>query len=415
MKADIRSLGTFNRLAEEGAERAASALSELTGLDLIVEVAGINFSTIDDLSEEFQNKQFSGVQIGVEGGMSGDTVLAFDRSGVEMLLENIMPGDWREQSSEMQKSGVKEAGNIMLGGFVNGWADHFGEKIKITPPRYVEGEGDEIFPEDTPEWTDSGTAFTFSSQLKTLDGVVDFHIYMFPERKQFARLLAQETDEQSPVPLDKLTVFNLMTKYGSKQAATKLTSMSGIETGVEVSRLRFVPIQDVAQQIEDRPYVAVVVEFEGLPSGYTLLFFSEESAMRVADELVPVETGDGFGDMQESAIQEIGNIMTSGFVDGWANVLETTTKLSSPEVIHDDGPAILGSVAVRLSRHQEYAFVHDSRIHTPEREVDCSIFALPDQEELRQALDSISLEEAAQNEQLPESELKMTKTYDDLK
>lgn len=27
----------------------------------------------------------------------------------------------------------------------------------------------------------------------------------------------------------------------------------------------------------------------------------------------------GFTDMERSAIQEIGNIMTSGFIDGWTN------------------------------------------------------------------------------------------------
>ena len=34
------------------------------------------------------------------------------------------------------------------------------------------------------------------------------------------------------------------------------------------------------------------------------------------------EDTDGFSDMERSAIQKIGNILTSGYIDGLANVLD---------------------------------------------------------------------------------------------
>jgi len=68
---------------------------------------------------------------------------------------------------------------------------------------------------------------------------------------------------------------------------------------------------------------------------------SKEGSRRVADSkqlaqaMIPGERSggsdsSGFSDMERSAIQEIGNIMTSGYIDGWANVLDTTIGMGTP-------------------------------------------------------------------------------------
>ena len=70
--------------------------------------------------------------------------------------------------------------------------------------------------------------------------------------------------------------------------------------------------------------------------------------------------GDGFSDMECSALQEVGNITTSGYVDGWANVLETTIGMSTPTFT--DGPAsgIIGDMGGWPD--EEVVFVLDSRV-----------------------------------------------------
>ena len=115
--------------------------------------------------------------------------------------------------------------------------------------------------------------------------------------------------------------------------------------------------------------------------------------------------------MHRSAIREIGNLMTSGFVDGWANALGSTTEISPPELVNDDGPAIVNALAARLGRDQEYAFVHDSSIVTPDEEINCDLYALPDEAELRRALDRLAIDDA---DGITESALRMTREYDDL-
>jgi len=49
----------------------------------------------------------------------------------------------------------------------------------------------------------------------------------------------------------------------------------------------------------------------------------------------------GCTDMERSAIQEIGNVMTSGFIDGWANVLQTRIDISTPEFTFGPGSGMV--------------------------------------------------------------------------
>jgi chemotaxis protein CheY-P-specific phosphatase CheC len=409
MDVDIHSLGRFNRLSRRGAERAASALSQLSGLETVVDVTRLNVTTVGDLGEDVRGDEFVGVRIGYTGGLEGSSVLLFDREDARTLLDGVVPESWGRSGDGIERSAIAEVGNIMLGGFVNGWADQRGEAIHLSPPDYVEGRAREVIPPDPPAWTENGTVLSISSELESVGEVVEFRIYMFPDSDSFERLVDAEGEGTDPVPLDRLGVFARMTEYGAEQASGKITSMTGIETSVRVSQLSFVPIEEISRRVPDREVMAVVLQFDGPPSGYLAIVFDEVSARHLAERMVPDDGG--FGEMHRSAIREIGNLMTSGFVDGWANALGSTTEISPPELVNDDGPAIVNALAARLGRDQEYAFVHDSSIVTPDEEINCDLYALPDEAELRRALDRLAIDDA---DGITESALRMTREYDDL-
>ncbi|MFB6122836.1 MAG: chemotaxis protein CheC [Haloferacaceae archaeon] len=404
MKVDIQSLGTFNRLAQEGAEHAAASLTQMTGIETYVDVTNITLMSPSDLDDAFGGREFVGVQIGFDGGLAGETALAFDRESASTIVDVLVPGASSGESFEgMARSGVEEVGNIMVGGFVDGWADYLDTQIDITPPAYVEGTGTSVLPDGSLDRAESDHVFVIQSQMTAVDEEIDAYIYMLPEYAALVEMLeAQDADDA--VPLEKLTVFNEMTRQGASQAAGNISSMTGIETEVDVSRLTFVPIEDVPNTVDDTSYVGVVMEFKGTPGGYLAILFDEPSAQTVVDALVPMETeGDGIGEMGESAIQEIGNIMTSGFIDGWANVLQTSIDHTPPELVHDLGASILSPIAGRLGQSQEYAFLMDSAVRTDDDAFQCEIYAIPDEGKLKEALDSLLVERRDQTEPDPES------------
>ncbi|MFB6091990.1 MAG: chemotaxis protein CheC [Haloquadratum sp.] len=393
MRVDIQTLGTFNQLAREGAERAAASLEQLAGMSPAVEATTIDLTTARAVAAEFRGRDLIGVTIEFSGRLDGEALLVLDRAAARTLAENVPGGD--PESAAAVAARVEEIGNILLSGFIDGWADYLDTSIDTSPPTAVTGSGVDVLPDDlaVDDTSEREQIFAFTSLLEATAAAVDTSVYLFPERDSFEKILSEQLATGSaPIPLDKLQVFNRMTERGSERASDNITTMTGIETTVEVSRLRFLPVEQTVSALSDGRYIGVVVAFEGLPSGYLLVLFDEPSAETIATHLGGGPAEDEFDAIHQSAIEEIGNIISSGFIDGWANVLETTIDHSPPEFVHDYASAILESIAADLATKQQYAFVFDSVIETADHAVSCEIFALPDEDELTRALSSLGLE-----------------------
>ena len=390
MKVDIRELGQFNHLASEGAERAAEALSQLAGVQMDVDVTDVSLVTENVLAETFTDRSFVGVELGLEGGLEGETVLAFERERAMKLQDLLMDvTDNGDSEERLAKSSVTELGNIMIGGFIDGWANHLGTAINMTPPRYTEANGPRILPDQAIEAAKNHGVFLFESKLTGMDVDLDFSLYMLPEYRQFVQLLSGN-DQGNQIPVNRLSTFEELAKEGAGNAADQIGMMTGLDTNVDVSRLRFVPLAGVPKQVGNDQFVGVVFELTGLPSGYLVVLFGEDSATTIANAMMPGGgMEDEIGEMTEGAIKELGNIMTSGFIDGWANVLQTSIEHSPPNFVHDMGESIMSPVVGKLGQRQDYAFVIDSTIEIDGNTGQCDIYALPNERELARALSAL--------------------------
>ncbi|AQL42343.1 hypothetical protein BV210_06280 [Halorientalis sp. IM1011] len=204
------------------------------------------------------------------------------------------------------------------------------------------------------------------------------------------------------IPLEKLSVFSDLTKEGTEAAAQRVTRMTGIQTSTETAGITFTPIDDIAAQLEDGDYVGTTVEFEGTPSGSLVILFDEDSAENIAEEMLPVDPDeDGLTGMHESAIEELGNVMTSGFIDGWANVLETGVEHSPPEYVGDMNMAFVEIITEQLGPFQTHAFTIESTLQTEDVAFTCEIHALPDEADLGAALEALAVERKDQTDADP--------------
>ncbi|WP_049928474.1 chemotaxis protein CheC [Halopiger goleimassiliensis] len=391
MEIDIRELETYQELAHDGAQSAAQSLSQLTGIETGVQVTDVSLMSPQSLSYEFIGDEFAGVNIDLTGEISGEIVLAFDEQGRQAITETLVPAD----DPAKKKSSIKEVGNIMTSGFVDGWANYLEAKIKSSPPTYIEGTGPDILPTSANE--DDTHLFVFRSRVEaSKDAVnepIDFRILLVPDADSLERSLEPQTDQI--VSLEKLEVFNEMTKEGAEKSAANITSMTGIDTTVNVSRLSLIPIEDIPMEVGNKRYVGTVMEFEGKLGGYLVILFDQPSGRAVVDSLVPMETDEQWGSTEQGALRELGNIMTSGFVDGWANVLNAEIKHSPPEFVADTGASILRPITAEIAETDDHAFMLDSSIQTDSDQVfTCQMLALPRRDELEQALDDLLLENA---------------------
>lgn len=391
MEIDINALETYDRLARDGAQRAGKSLSVMTGIDTHTEVTNVSLIAQSDLVQSFTDDQYIGVQTGVTGALHGSALLMFDETAKDSVVKRLLGG-----SGNLEQSGVTELGNIMLSGFIDGWADYLDAAIDIEPPTYVEGSGEAVcppIPDNAEEYV-----FVFRSHIEAITDPINFRIILLPESDSFRRLV--KAGGGQTIPLEKLSVFTEMTKQGAGMAADNIAMLTGLEASVDVSELTFVPVSDVPPKVGDAHYIGTVMEFTGLPSGYLVILFDEPSARKVSQALIPESEANesGWNDMEQSALQELGNIMTSGFIDGWANVLQTSIDHSPPEFVNDMGSAIVSPIAGELAQAQEYAFVLDSTLQVGDGEIACELYAFPHREQLTQALDQLLIERADQTE-----------------
>lgn len=387
MRVAVDSLELFSRLADEGASHAAASLSELTGIEMVVDVTDVALLTERDLRAVFDGGDYVGVSIGFGGGLTGETVLVFERGTVRTLLSTLLPSHdvGGDDLDAMARSGVEEVGNIAISGFIDGWANHLDTGIDITPPSFVVAEGAAVLPDRAFDGDDG--VLLFQSELRARGADLEFGLYMLPESDAVAELLTQRPGASGQtLPMTGLKTFNEMTRQGAAGAADRLTSMTGVETGVEVSQLRFLPVEDVTAHVGEEVIAGTAFELSGALDGYLAVLFGEDSAETVADEMIPTETADGIGDMEASALKEVGNVMTSGFIDGWADVLGSSIEHSPPEFVHDMGTAAMEPVVGRLALDQDNAFVIDSTVTTADSAVACDIYALPDERDLTTVL-----------------------------
>ncbi len=393
MKLDVNALGTFYRMAREGAGLAAGRLTHMTDAETRVGVTKLNFMRGQEIRRDFDDSvEKVGVRVKLTGAIEGYSIIVFEREGALRIVETLLD-EAGDEFDEMTRSAATEVGHIMNSGFIDGWADVLEAVIDVSTPEFVEGQSAEPFFGDIDEAPDDDDlALLFQSQIETVGTEVGFSHYLFPKRESMSRLLEQLRSSDG-IDYDKLDGFDRMAERGAEEVAKTATTLTGIDTSVEIRRLNFVSLEAIPEQVADETLVGVAFEFDGMPSGYLLFLFDEESAHEIVDAMVPMEVDeDGFGEMGTSAIKELGNIMASGFLDGWANVLDTTIDHSTPEFIHDIGAAAVDPVIIQLGESQDFAFVFDTVVVADGREFNCDVYAIPDEDDLERALNDLDVD-----------------------
>jgi len=371
MRVDLASLGTFNRIGTAGAARAADALATLTDVDTYVETTKINFAPLDTISALFTDVE-TAVGIEFEGALDGHALLVFDEPSADYVLSHLVGPE-----SASDPVYLHEVAIIMTSSFVDGWAELLGETIDISTPTAVDEP-----PLHVPDHDLADFSFVFQSDVHVGPEDHGCRFYLLPEPHRFLEVLqeAGEDGAESVVNVRELSTFIRLTAAGAETVAENLESMTGMQTDVAVSHLDFVPIEDVPGVVPADEFVGTVFQFSGAMDGYLAVLFEESAANTVADALVPGTPEDEA--LRRSAIEEIGNITASGFIDGWANALDTTIDHSVPDFIDDMGRAVLDSIAVQLGLDQEFAYVFDVTV-TAGDPLTCRVFAFPDAEGFR--------------------------------
>ncbi len=195
------------------------------------------------------------------------------------------------------------------------------------------------------------------------------------------------------VDVRKLDLFNQMAKEGSETVADHLGQLTGLDASVHTSQINFLDIDDVTTHIGAERQVGIYVELNQPPYGYVLFMLDPADSKRLAGAMMGgMGDGDdeGFSEMERSAMQEIGNIMTSGFIDGWANVLDTTIDMGTPTFVLGPASNIIEKMGGWPA--SELVFVIDSQITVEGGDLGMTVYTFPELEDLVKLIQGIDLD-----------------------
>jgi chemotaxis protein CheC len=130
--------------------------------------------------------------------------------------------------------------------------------------------------------------------------------------------------------------------------------------------------------------------------------FDDRTGEEIAHHMTGQAVEEGqLNQLQESALQEMCNILTSGFIDGIANTLETTINMETPSLEYDEAEVIAEETLSHIHA-DSLSIVLDSVVDLKEenREFQLRIFLVPDPGAFVNLIDKLDIEEIREIEDL---------------
>ncbi len=150
---------------------------------------------------------------------------------------------------------------------------------------------------------------------------------------------------------------------GAGNAATSLSVMMGSPVQMGIPTVKFLPVEEIAAEIGqgDEVVAAMFLGVEGDAPGHMLFVMSEEAARNVVDTLVGTPSGDGaFNEMEMSALQEVGNIMTGAYLGALSQITGLRLEPTPPAVGVDLAGALLGAALAQVAMVSDVALMLES-------------------------------------------------------
>lgn len=157
----------------------------------------------------------------------------------------------------------------------------------------------------------------------------------------------------APLSVHELDALREVANIGAAHAATALSTMIGATIMISVPQVNVMRPQDVPPMVsaQEEPVVAVLLHMLGDLSGRTLLVFPCAVAVRLAELLLHREPSGStqLGAMEESAIQEVGNILSSAYMNALSDFMGMMLLPSVPKLSIDASASVLAATHLQFA------------------------------------------------------------------
>jgi chemotaxis protein CheC len=201
-------------------------------------------------------------------------------------------------------------------------------------------------------------------------------------------------DEIRALTPHQLDALREVANIGAAHAATALSQMVGQTIMISVPTINVSRLEEVPLQVHgpEEPVAAVLMHMMGDLTGRTLLLFPRQTAMRLASMLLRrAKDSDTFSEMDQSAIKEAGNILSSAYMNALSDFMGMLLLPSPPSLAIDMSTAVLTSAHLQFGSDKDVVFCVESEFLLSESDMPMHGFflLLPDAHSLQAILKAI--------------------------
>ena len=188
-------------------------------------------------------------------------------------------------------------------------------------------------------------------------------------------------------------VLKELGNIGAGNAMTALAQLLNCKVDMKVPQVRLLEFKDVGALIggEEQIMAGIYLAVEGDSTGSIMFLLGKESARHLVNKLMGMDiAGEEFGEMEMSALMEIGNIITGAYLNSLASITNLKIFPSVPSLCVDMAGAILSVPAIEFGTLGDKILLIQSQF-MDEIKLDGYFIMVPDIESYAKILSSLGM------------------------
>ncbi|MCL1996870.1 MAG: chemotaxis protein CheC [Defluviitaleaceae bacterium] len=172
---------------------------------------------------------------------------------------------------------------------------------------------------------------------------------------------------------------------GAGNAVTSLATMLGRKIDMKVPNVQVLDFKQISHIIggPENPVAAVLVNINSENINGMMMFIVElEKSHVLIGALMQRETKE-LGEIEMSALQEVGNILTGSYLGALSTIFGTTVDMSVPYLSIDMAGSVLSVPAIEFAKVADSALFIESLFDADEGDISGYFILVPDQDSFR--------------------------------
>ena len=192
-----------------------------------------------------------------------------------------------------------------------------------------------------------------------------------------------------------LDVLKEIGNIGAGNAMTALSQMLNCKVDMKVPQVKLLDFNEVGALMggEEQVMVGVFLGVEGDITGSMMFLVEQGSAKHLLHKIMgDMVQQEGFSEIEFSAMQEIGNIITGAYLNSLSMMTNLTIIPTPPSLTLDMAGAILSVVLVQLGQMGDHALVIETEFLAEDDDIKGHFFLVPDPGSLEIILSAVGVE-----------------------